>query len=106
MRSRGKESTDASTPLIDLLDSCQLVPDVHQFPSHIACDTASESEIVVPIVVDGKTVAVIDIDSTQLNTFTQLVCPHCFASPNLQDADCLENVAATLAKELQWKQLK
>lgn len=41
----------------------QLVEDVHAFPGHIACDSASNSEIVVPIVRDGEPVAVLDIDS-------------------------------------------
>lgn len=41
----------------------QLVRDVHAFPGHIACDGASASELVVPVVVDGRLVAVIDLDS-------------------------------------------
>lgn len=41
----------------------QLVPDVHAFPGHIACDSASRSEIVVPIQVNGEVVGVLDIDS-------------------------------------------
>ena len=41
----------------------QLVEDVHAFPGHIACDSASNSEIVVPIIRDGQLVAVLDIDS-------------------------------------------
>jgi L-methionine (R)-S-oxide reductase len=41
----------------------QLVPDVHAFPGHIACDAASRSELVVPIIRDGAVVAVIDLDS-------------------------------------------
>lgn len=41
----------------------QLVKDVHAFPGHIACDSASNSEIVVPIVRDGDLIAVLDIDS-------------------------------------------
>jgi GAF domain-containing protein len=41
----------------------QLVEDVHAFPSHIACDSASNSEIVVPIIRDGDLLAVLDIDS-------------------------------------------
>jgi GAF domain-containing protein len=41
----------------------QLVEDVHAFPGHIACDSASNSEIVVPILRDGELVAVLDIDS-------------------------------------------
>ncbi|MDE2596587.1 MAG: GAF domain-containing protein [Sphingomonadales bacterium] len=43
----------------------QLVPDVHAFPGHIACDGASRSELVVPVVVAGRVVAVIDLDSPE-----------------------------------------
>ena len=46
-----------------LTGTTQLVPDVHAFPGHIACDAASASELVVPVLVDGRVVAVIDLDS-------------------------------------------
>ena len=46
-----------------------VVPDVHQFPGHIACSSASNSEIVVPVFRDEEVVAVLDIDSTAFNTF-------------------------------------
>lgn len=49
----------------------QLVPDVHQFPGHIACDSASRSEIVIPIHKDGKVFGVLDIDSPSLSRFTE-----------------------------------
>ena len=49
----------------------QLVPDVHQFPGHIACDCASNSEIVVPIHVGGKIWGVLDIDSPYFDRFSQ-----------------------------------
>ena len=49
----------------------QLVPDVHQFPGHIACDSASNSEIVIPLHKDGKVAAVLDIDSPLIGRFTQ-----------------------------------
>lgn len=52
-------------------DRTQLVPDVHQFPGHIACDCASNSEIVVPIHVRGEIWGVLDIDSPSLNRFTE-----------------------------------
>ena len=52
-------------------DRTQLVPDVHQFPGHIACDCASNSEIVVPIRVNGEIWGVLDIDSPSLNRFTE-----------------------------------
>ncbi|MBW3128125.1 GAF domain-containing protein [Hymenobacter profundi] len=48
-----------------------LVPDVEQFPGHIACSSDSKSEIVVPILKDGHVVAVLDVDSDQLNDFDQ-----------------------------------
>ena len=43
----------------------QLVPDVHAFPGHIACDAASRSELVVPVQRDGQVIAVIDLDSPE-----------------------------------------
>ena len=49
----------------------QLVEDVHQFPGHIACDSASNSEVVVPIVKDNQVVGVLDIDSPSVVRFTQ-----------------------------------
>ena len=49
----------------------QLVEDVHRFPGHIACDSASNSEVVVPIVKDNKVVGVLDIDSPSVARFTQ-----------------------------------
>ena len=49
----------------------QLVEDVHQFPGHIACDSASNSEVVVPIFKDGQVVGVLDIDSPSVARFTQ-----------------------------------
>ena len=48
-----------------------IVPDVDAFPGHIACSSLSRSEIVVPIVKDGKVTAVLDIDSEKLATFDQ-----------------------------------
>ncbi|WFA09389.1 GAF domain-containing protein [Tissierella sp. Yu-01] len=50
----------------------QLVPNVHEFPGHIACDSASNSELVIPIIKDEKTIGVLDIDSPEKNRFTQL----------------------------------
>lgn len=47
------------------------VEDVHAFPGHIACDSASESEIVLPIHKDGKIIGVLDIDSTKKGRFSQ-----------------------------------
>jgi len=48
------------------------VPDVHQFPGHIACDAASQSEIVVPMIKDGKVLGVLDIDSPIKNRFDEV----------------------------------
>jgi len=52
-------------------DEVMLVPDVHAFPGHIACDSASNSEIVVPLHKDGQVAAVLDIDSPSKGRFTQ-----------------------------------
>ena len=51
-------------------DVTQRVPDVHAFPGHIACDSASNSEIVVPIHCDGAVAAVLDIDSPLFDRFS------------------------------------
>ncbi|MBR3551199.1 MAG: GAF domain-containing protein, partial [Bacteroidales bacterium] len=48
-----------------------VVPDVELFPGHIACSSASRSEIVVPVFKDGEITAVLDIDSAELNTFNE-----------------------------------
>jgi len=64
----------------------QLVCDVHQFPGHIACDSASNSEVVVPLFRDGNVVAVLDIDSPSIGRFTQA------------DADGLQQVALILER--------
>ena len=50
-------------------ETTQVVPDVDRFPGHIACSSASRSEIVVPVWKDKKVIAVLDIDSAQLATF-------------------------------------
>lgn len=48
-----------------------IVPDVNQFPGHIACDAASQSEIVIPLFYDGEVIAVLDVDSQYLNHFDE-----------------------------------
>lgn len=48
------------------------VEDVHQFPGHIACDAASQSEIVVPLMKEGKLIGVLDIDSPEKNRFDEM----------------------------------
>lgn len=52
-------------------DRTQLVADVHQFPGHIACDSASRSEIVIPLHAQGQIVGVLDIDSPVPGRFTE-----------------------------------
>ena len=64
----------------------QLVYDVHQFPGHIACDSASNSEIVVPLRKDGQVVAVLDIDSPSIGRFDEA------------DRDGLEQAAKIIEK--------
>ena len=61
-----------------------VVPDVEQFPGHIACSSASRSEIVVPVFQNGEVTAVLDIDSAELNTFDET------------DAECLERMVRGL----------
>ena len=52
-------------------NATQLVYDVHEFPGHIACDSASNSEIVLPVRSGGRIVGVLDIDSPELNRFSE-----------------------------------
>ena len=52
-------------------DRTVVVPDVHQFPGHIACDSASNSEIVIPIHAEGKIAGVLDIDSPLFDRFSE-----------------------------------
>jgi GAF domain-containing protein len=54
-----------------LTKETQLVKNVHEFPGHIACDSASNSEIVVPIIKDERLIGVLDIDSPILNRFNE-----------------------------------
>ena len=69
-------------------DAVQLVYDVHQFPGHIACDCASNSEIVLPIHAGGKIWGVLDIDSPFIGRFTE------------DDRDGLQKVVEILEKIL------
>jgi GAF domain-containing protein len=48
-----------------------IVPDVHQFPGHIFCDADSKSEIVVPLIKQNKLLGVLDLDSTEYNSFNE-----------------------------------
>lgn len=49
-----------------------IVPDVESFPGHIACSSASKSEIVVPVLVQGRVAAVLDVDSDRLGDFSEV----------------------------------
>lgn len=69
-------------------DKTQLVPNVHEFPGHIACDGASNSEIVVPLHVNGRLFGVLDIDSPQFSRFSE------------EDREGLEAFIRVLEKEL------
>jgi L-methionine (R)-S-oxide reductase len=64
-----------------------LVPDVEKFPGHIACSILSKSEIVVPLVHEGRTQLILDIDSDELNAFDKT------------DQKYLELIVATIAKQ-------
>ena len=66
----------------------QLVPDVHAFPGHIACDGASASELVVPVLRGGAVIAVIDLDSPDLARF------------DAEDAAGIEALAAAIAASI------
>ncbi len=81
-------------------DELQLVPDVHKFPGHIACDSASNSEIVIPIhravpAADGherfEVAAVLDIDSPLFERFSQ------------SDADGLQAFVRVLEEDIRWE---
>ena len=49
-----------------------VVADVHEYPGHIACNPASKSEIVIPLIYDGQVIGVLDIDSTELDCFDEV----------------------------------
>lgn len=72
-------------------DETQRVKDVHRFPGHIACDSASNSEIVVPIHANGKVVAVLDIDSPLFDRFSA------------EDQKGLELFVKKLEELLEWE---
>ena len=67
-----------------------VVPDVHQFPGHIACDGASESEIVIPIRENGRVRAVLDIDSPVKNRFAP------------EDRTGLETLVRKIEERVKW----
>ncbi len=68
----------------------QVVPDVHAFPGHIACDDRSRSEIVVPVVVGGRVVGVLDVDSPRVGTF------------DIEDRRALETIVADIVPRVDW----
>ena len=71
----------------------QLVRDVHEFPGHIACDSASNSEIVLPLVKDEQFLGVMDIDSPIFSRFDEA------------DAEGLKRLCGILVNNLDWKTL-
>ena len=72
-------------------DETLVVKDVHEFPGHIACDSASNSEIVVPIHSAGKVIGVLDLDSTEFDRFSEA------------DKEGLEAFVRALEKVIAWK---
>ena len=71
-------------------DAVQRVDDVHQFKGHIACDSASNSEIVIPIHYKGKVTAVLDIDSPLFARFSEA------------DEECLKDLVKVLEELIKW----
>lgn len=71
----------------------QLVPDVHQFPGHIACDAASRSELVIPLIFQNQLLGVLDIDSPIKARFDQL------------DQQYLEQYCSILIQRTNWSPL-
>ncbi|MDO5294738.1 MAG: GAF domain-containing protein [bacterium] len=69
----------------------QLVEDVHQFPGHIACDSASNSEIVVPICLNDCVIGVLDIDSPNFSRFDK------------EDQEGLEEIVRILERKCNWE---
>ncbi|KAG7880548.1 hypothetical protein KL937_002110 [Ogataea polymorpha] len=82
---RGVCGTAAST------QKTQLVDDVEKFPGHIACDGETKSEIVVPIVAEGRVVGVLDIDCLELNGFDK------------DDQNYLESLCQAIGETCSWK---
>ena len=66
-----------------------LVKNVHEFKGHIACDSASNSEVVIPLIINNKLYGVLDIDSPTLNRF------------NEDDLDNIEDIAKVIEFEIQ-----
>lgn len=68
----------------------QLVKDVHEFPGHIACDSASNSEIVVPMILNGEVIGVLDIDSPNFARFDEM------------DAEYLKQITELIVRGCDW----
>ncbi len=73
-------------------NATQLVENVHEFPGHIACDSDSASEVVVPLRKDGIPVAVLDIDSPTVARFDK------------EDVQALEQIAALIESACDWQE--
>ena len=71
-------------------DRTVVVPDVHRFPGHIACDSASNSEIVIPIHREGCVAAVLDVDSPVYDRFSE------------GDRVVLESIVKVMERMLEW----
>ena len=71
-------------------DRMIIVPDVHQFPGHIACDSASNAELVIPLHHEGNVVAVMDLDSPVKGRFTDT------------DASGLKRIAEVMERQIEW----
>lgn len=84
---RGVCGTAAST------QTTQLVPNVNEYSGHIACDGETNSEIVVPLILKGETIAVLDLDCITLNGFDK------------QDQKYLESLAIEIVKSCDWNRL-
>ena len=69
-----------------------VVPDVHAFPGHIACDSASRSEIVVPILSGGRVIGVLDLDSPREGRFSNA------------DREALEALVRVIEDEVEWQE--
>lgn len=72
-------------------NATQVVPDVHVFPGHIACDSDSASELVIPLRAGGRIVGVLDIDSPRIGRFSS------------EDARALEEVAELISRSCTWE---
>ncbi len=70
-----------------------VVPDVNAFPGHIACDAASRSEIVVPLLANGRLAGVLDVDAPKENRFDE------------EDRRGLQNVARVLISKVNWNEI-